>query len=147
MSLKSTEISHSHEETKALAGALTKELKPPWVVALFGDLGSGKTTFVQGFISALAGGDKARVKSPTFALHHAYQTSPPAHHLDLYRLKNEVEIEGLGFMELFNDQEALILVEWPDIIAHRLPARTLRILFSEHEDGSRSLQFVWPKKY
>src|SRR5690349_14433977 len=87
------------EEVEALAAKLATSLVPPRVIALSGDLGAGKTTFVRAFVQALPHGDKARVKSPTFALHHEYATEPVCHHMDLYRLTHGDQLDDLGLRD------------------------------------------------
>jgi len=87
----------------------------PLVVTLSGDLGAGKTTFAKGFVAALAGGADVVVQSPTFALARTYPTTPPVHHLDLYRLHEQSDPRGalvdLGLLDLVFD--GVTLVEWP----------------------------------
>lgn len=88
------------------------------VILLYGDLGSGKTTFTRGLVSALPGGDDAEVASPSFTLCNSYPTTPPVLHCDLYRsegaLPDEVD-------EALDAEAGLVLVEW----AERLPAAIL----------------------
>ena len=82
-------------------------------VGLKGDLGAGKTTFVQAFVRALPNGEAQHVASPTYGLVHVYGSVPPVHHLDLYRVGGITELEDLGVDELFESQ-GFILVEWPE---------------------------------
>lgn len=108
-------VTASDEETEAFAAELARTLKAPVVLLLDGELGAGKTTFTRGFVSALAGGAGVTVQSPTFALARTYPTTPPVHHLDLYRLDTGVEraLIELGLMEMLTDDAAFALVEWP----------------------------------
>jgi tRNA threonylcarbamoyladenosine biosynthesis protein TsaE len=103
--------------TRAIAAALFRELAPPRIVLLDGDLGAGKTTFAKGFIGA-SGVDEREVKSPTFAIARTHGDAPPIHHLDLYRIDDEGALVALGIEDLLHDPQALVLVEW----ASRLPA-------------------------
>lgn len=121
--------------TRRLAATLGKALAPPAVIALHGDLGAGKTTFVQGLVAGLPGGRGLRVQSPTYALARTYATTPPVHHLDLYRLEDEGAALDLGLGELLLDPEALACVEWPERASGLLPARTLAVTLSG--SGSR----------
>jgi len=100
--------------TRRVAAALARALTPPCVVLLHGDLGAGKTTFAQGFVHALSGGAELRVQSPTYALARTYETTPPVHHLDLYRLDDESVAHDLGLLEMLSDADAFALVEWPE---------------------------------
>ncbi len=125
----------SAKATKAFAASLAQRLKPPLVLLLSGPLGAGKTTFVQGFVAALAGGDGLVVQSPTYALMRTYATSPPVHHLDLYRLHErgnvgaglnvEDELHALGIMDALD--EGFSLIEWPADARFAVPVGTVRI--------------------
>lgn len=103
--------------TERLAGEIAAAVKPPLVLLLEGDLGAGKTTFARGFVRALPGGDKVTVQSPTFALARSYPTTPPVHHLDLYRLEDAGGLEELGLLDMLEEPGAISLVEWPRALA------------------------------
>ncbi len=107
------------------------------VVCLYGELGSGKTTFAQGFAKGL--GIKNRLLSPTFIIVRRYLLSQPSgflYHLDLYRLQKEEELAGLGLSEVLATSEAYILVEWAEKLGRLLPSRRMDIHFSINNDGS-----------
>ena len=87
---------HNETETRELARRLASVTPPGGRVLLDGDLGAGKTTFTQGFVGGLTQLDVVRVKSPTYALCHAYKTSPRVWHADLYRLHGPDDVEMLG---------------------------------------------------
>jgi tRNA threonylcarbamoyladenosine biosynthesis protein TsaE len=104
------------------------------VVALYGDLGAGKTQFVRGLCRGV-GLDETAVTSPTFTLIHEYPGPTPVFHLDMYRIENAGKARSLGLDDyLFG--EGICVIEWPDIIADELPASTVRIRI-EHLDQSR----------
>ena len=108
-----------------LGAALAAQLGPGDLVCLRGDLGAGKTTLVQGLALGL-GLDPACVASPTFALVHTYQGGDVTLvHLDLYRLDSAAEAEAAGLTESLYDAEALVVVEWPDIVAPLLPPHAI----------------------
>lgn len=130
-------ILSSLEDTERFAADLAQTLAPPQVIALFGDLGTGKTTFVRAFVGALQNGDKIRVKSPSFALHHEYPTTPEAHHLDLYRLTSAEQLEDLGLFEVIEGQHGFVLIEWPQIVDASLPLNTIRISFEDLGEDRR----------
>lgn len=115
-------LSHSVDETHQLARELAEKARPGEVIALFGDLGSGKTTFVQGFCAAC--GVTSPITSPTFTLMHIYRGWRwPIYHFDFYRLRNVAEAQDLGCEEYF-DGDGVSLVEWPE--------RTLTLLPPQH---------------
>lgn len=120
-------ITTSEAETEALAAAVAAEVRPPLVFLLEGELGAGKTAFVRGFVRALPGGAGVTVQSPTFALARSYATTPPVHHLDLYRLEGAGGLEELGLMELLRDPAAFAFVEWPRDLAPRGPCARVRL--------------------
>lgn len=101
-------------QTKKLAGAFAKVLKPPMVVLLKGDLGSGKTTFVKEVVSALGCNDL--VTSPTFTLLNTYNAKFPVYHFDMYRLASAEEAMNVGFEEYFDKGrlDGVCFVEWPE---------------------------------
>ncbi|MCP4501870.1 MAG: tRNA (adenosine(37)-N6)-threonylcarbamoyltransferase complex ATPase subunit type 1 TsaE [Deltaproteobacteria bacterium] len=101
------------DDTQRLAALLAVHL-PPMCFALYGDLGAGKTTFVQGLIHSLPGGEGLRVQSPTFALAKSYDTQPVVHHLDLYRLDDETACYDLGLADLLEDESCIRCLEWPE---------------------------------
>src|SRR5580658_4718650 len=107
---------HSGADTIEVGRKLVKLLKPPQLLILRGDLGTGKTTLVKGIAEALDAAEAEEVTSPTFTLIHEYdgtQGGKPVKlfHLDVYRLEGERQLETLGLDELLKDN-ALVLVEW-----------------------------------
>lgn len=102
------------KQTQELALAFSKVLKPSMVILLNGDLGSGKTTFVKGVVSAL--GCKDLVTSPTFTLLNTYNAKFPIYHFDMYRLSSAEEAMNVGFEEYFdkNTLDGVCFVEWPE---------------------------------
>lgn len=117
-------ITHSADETRILGAALAPRLLPGDVVSLSGDLGAGKTTFVQGLVAAL--GVTGRVTSPTFTIVHEYDARFPIVHLDVYRLDSYQEVLDLGFEEFF-DPRAIVLLEWGEAVEPLLPRAHLKL--------------------
>lgn len=107
------------------------------VVVLSGDLGAGKTTFVQAVAKAL--GVEEAVTSPTFVIEKIYQLKGQQFerlvHIDAYRLERAEELEKLGFRELLNDPGNLILLEWPERVPELIPDHAIRIRFDIAGDG------------
>lgn len=127
-------VTSSVGETQQLAEALAAVARPGDVVVLAGDLGAGKTAFVQGFGRGLGVSD--RITSPTFTLVHVYDGGRlPVHHLDVYRLEQISEALDLGLAEML-DEGGVVLVEWGDAITPVLPHDRLevRLTFGEGDD-------------
>lgn len=124
----------SVEELKAVAGELLgiwKQLpqNEAIVIALSGDLGAGKTTFVQQLAQIV--GVTETVNSPTYVLVKSYETTDSILstliHIDAYRIEHDSEMKPLHFTELLNNPHTLICIEWAERISAFLPARTLKI--------------------
>ncbi len=104
---------HSPEQTRALGEAVARALPDGAVVALFGDLGAGKTAFVQGMARAAGVPPEIPVVSPTYTLIHEYPGQRALIHVDLYRLAGGADLEEIGLFELM-DGDGLVAVEWAD---------------------------------
>ena len=112
-------LTHSEDETQAVAHALAAHLKPGDVVRLSGELGAGKTAFVRGLAAGL-GIDPEAVSSPAFTLVHEYRGGrPDLYHADLYRL-DKAATEDLGLEEI-GVANGVLAVEWPDRLTHAMP--------------------------
>jgi len=127
-------ITKSTEETKKLAIELAKKTKKGSVLALYGDLGSGKTTFTRFFVEAL--GLKSRVQSPTFVVARKYGY---INHVDLYRLTSEEEARDIGIEEMLVDKNMITLIEWPEIINNLLPEDSVKIYFEYIDENTRKI--------
>ncbi len=106
------------------------------IVCLYGELGSGKTTFAQGFAKGL--GITKRILSPTFIIVRRYElpkTKSFFYHLDLYRLQTVEEFEELGLWEIFDDPNAFVFIEWAEKLGEMLPEHRIDFQFSVLEDG------------
>lgn len=128
--------------TYRLAAKLVSRFPARTVLALHGDLGSGKTCFVQGL--ALALGVQGLVTSPTFTLVHEYQGFRRLVHVDLYRIPNAVEALHLG-MEDYFEADGITAVEWAERMAPALPAHTIHMEFETLAGKSaRRITIRWP---
>lgn len=115
-------VTEAAAETKQAGRKLAKQLKPNSVLAFQGELGAGKTTFIKGLISELAGVAEDTVVSPTFCYLNIYSGGRLAvYHFDLYRLKDEQDFLKLGFDEYLN-AEGVCCIEWSEKIPTLLPA-------------------------
>ena len=119
---------HNVEETWAVAKAFAAKLEPGDVVALEGDLGAGKTTFVQGLGVAL--GIRRPLTSPTFTISVEYKTPRFTFvHMDLYRLTGPDDLLAIGYPE-YLETGAVVCVEWPDRAGNLIPPNAWHIAFS-----------------
>lgn len=111
------------------------------VFALHGDLGAGKTTLIKGFCAAL--GVKDQASSPSFAIVNEYRAAngSPVYHFDLYRLKDETELDGIGFEE-YLESGHYCFIEWPELAEGLLPQGTVHLWIDVQPDGSREIAFM-----
>ena len=141
----------SLKQTQKFAGFLAKEIlkarlnkKTALILALTGNLGSGKTTFTQGFLRGL--GVKRKITSPTFIIMKKYQIPNPksqinpkiqnyknVYHIDCYRIKKAAELKTLSLKQILNNSENIVLIEWSEKIKKILPKNTIWIKFEHGE--------------
>jgi tRNA threonylcarbamoyladenosine biosynthesis protein TsaE len=131
-------VSSSPEETAALAAGLAARLAAGDVVAVSGELGAGKTTFVRGAARAL--GVTGPVASPTFTLGHRYAARTPVAHLDLYRVAG-LSPEEWGDLEPYFD-EAVVFVEWPEHAGDWLPEPRAVVTLTHVDASHRGVSIV-----
>lgn len=135
-----TFITSSEQETRTLGAKLASEVYDGTNVFLFGDLGMGKTRFVQGFLKEK--GIQRTIKSPTFSFHIPYASdNKNIHHIDLYRMESEKEGEALGLETLFASQET-VLTEWGDRLTV-FPQKRIEIRFFGQLETVRELTIVF----
>lgn len=134
-------ITYSSQETKEVAKDLAQKCHQGVILALYGDLGAGKTTFTQGFAEGLKIQDK--IISPTFTLIKEYplsdQLNGKFYHIDLYRLDSIQMVEQLGVLELFDNPHNIVIIEWAEKLGNLLPAKTLKIHFQILDNTSREI--------
>ncbi len=122
--IHTTAVSQTETAGAELAELLYHDPTLPRFVALYGDLGVGKTAFVRGFIQKLSPG--VIVRSPTFALVHEYRASRmPIFHFDMYRIDSEDDLESIGFYE-YLERGGICLIEWSEKIPYALPDAYIR---------------------
>jgi tRNA threonylcarbamoyladenosine biosynthesis protein TsaE len=139
-----TFLTNSFEETRKLGKDFAETLKKGDAICLYGDLGSGKTTFIQGMAKGL--GIKNRIISPTFVIVRCYklqnqESSERFYHMDLYRIGSEKDIEGLGIGEIINDKNNIVAVEWADKLGNQKLQKKINIEFSYESDNVRRIVF------
>ena len=124
------------EATAALGARISSLLRRGDVVALYGDLGAGKTTLARGILQGL--GHEGEVASPTFPIVQPYDELPlPAWHVDLYRIEDRSEIEELALDEALDG--GILLIEWPERLGDRLWPHALRLVLRREGEGARAL--------
>lgn len=117
-------LTRAARETRMLGEALAPELAPGDIIALGGELGVGKTVWVQGLAAGL--GVSARVTSPSFTLAHEYRGRHRLLHVDVYRLESFGELVDLGFEEWL-ESDAIMVIEWGNAVGPLLPDRRLEV--------------------
>ncbi len=158
-------ITKNPKETQKIAKLFAKEIlsmgddrEKALTIALDGDLGAGKTTFVQGLVSGF--GIKEEVSSPTFLImkkielhkHNLRTTTRKSqsnfrnlYHLDCYRLKSGKDLSDLDIKEILSDKENVVLIEWAGNVKSVLPKNLIRIKFEYKGEKERSINFHWSK--
>lgn len=139
-------ITKSIAETQKLAAELVKEFLPGDIICLYGNLGSGKTTFVQGLAKAL--NVKDNVNSPSFVLQKEYdiQNGKKLIHFDFYRLGDWREAEYIGFEDVLKDKKNLVVIEWPERVEKLLPPRRWNLFFKYLGASKREIKIIPPRK-
>jgi len=139
-------VTKSAKETQRAGELLVRDLKGRDLICLEGELGSGKTTFVQGLARGL--GIKERITSPTFVILKKFKTSniqypisniQYLYHIDCYRIKNPQELLDLGFEEILEEENTLVVIEWADQIRKILPKKRLTIKFEFIDEKTRKI--------
>jgi len=128
-------------ETQKLGKKIGKWIEHPLIIGLSGDLGSGKTVFVQGLAEGLEVPDQYYITSPTFTLINEYPGRFPLFHIDLYRLDGISDLEDIGLDELLYDQ-AVIAIEWAEKMSPDLPALHLAMTFEITDDDDRRISLI-----
>jgi len=139
-------VTKSAEETKAsgreIAGYVIAN-KLPKIIALVGNLGSGKTTFTQGFAEGMR--IDRKILSPTFILMRTYSLEGPRfkyfYHIDLYRLEEGIkqELDNLGITDILKDESSITIIEWAEKAREYLPQDTFWIEFEQIDDDQRRI--------
>lgn len=134
-------ISNSVEKTNQIAREIAKTLKGGEVVALYGKLGSGKTTFIQAVAKAL--GVKSNVPSPTFVLARSYKIpkleGKILHHIDLYRLDSSSDLRAIDLQEIINNPKNITMIEWAEKAKKELPKERIEIRLKDLGKSKREI--------
>lgn len=132
------------QETQLLAEKLTADIIKHRVFALVGELGAGKTTFTQFFLRAL--GVTGLITSPTFVIIKCYALRDLrfafVYHIDCYRLNNPHELLALGFQEILDNQNNIVIIEWADRVKDLLPPDAVWISFEHSFDNNKDVRRI-----
>lgn len=127
---------HSSDETIQLGREIGRELTPPALILLSGDLGAGKTTLTKGIASGMGAANEDEVTSPTFTLVHKYEGRSRVYHVDLYRIEGSHDLETLGLEDLFSEA-AVVIVEWPEKLTLRTDWPAVRVHLEHVSEDTR----------
>lgn len=133
--------SSSHEQTKKIGTTLGSLITGRMAIALYGDLGTGKTTFVQGFARGLGVPESYYVTSPTYNIINEYPGRIDLCHMDLYRLASVDELEYIGLDDIVAS-DCVIIIEWPDIIDKSYINFDLTIKISTDHQFNRDISLI-----
>jgi tRNA threonylcarbamoyladenosine biosynthesis protein TsaE len=136
---------HSPEETHSLGKVLGEALKANAIVALYGDLGSGKTTFIRGLVEGFGSIDPRNVSSPTFNFLNIYEGIKMVYHFDLYRLPRREEFFAAGFDEYFS-AGGVCCLEWAEKLETQLPQNAYLVNFSYLGEEKRLIEISGVRK-
>ena len=132
---------HSADKTRQLGRLIGRLIDQPVIIALIGDLGSGKTAFVQGLAAGLEVPAEYYITSPTFTLINEYPGRLPLYHADLYRLETIGDLEDIGLDELLYGQ-GVLAVEWADKLAEDLSGDCLVLQFEIVDEDCRKIDLI-----
>jgi len=135
-------ISYSEADTVKIGKTLAANLEPGTVVAMYGDLGSGKTAMVRGMAQGL--GLNARVSSPTFTIVNEYLGEIPLFHFDMYRLGDADELFEIGW-EDYIQRGGICAVEWSENVEEAFYSDTVRVYFEKLDDTTRRIRIEFPE--
>ena len=134
----------SPEATEKLGASFAASVKRGAPICLYGQLGSGKTKFVQGLARKL--GCKKNTISPSFVLLRSYRLENKVvkelHHLDLYRLERQSQLKNIGIEDLFNNQEALVVIEWAEKLNKLLPKKRTDVRITIVSEKMRKFNII-----
>ncbi len=136
-------VTHSADETVALGRSLARDLAPPCLVLLEGELGAGKTTLIKGIVAGLGAAGEDDVSSPSYTLVHEYGGPEcTVYHADLYRVEGAQELATLGLEELV-DREATVIVEWGGKLEISRLTPDVRIELDYAGEDERRVKVEW----
>ncbi len=134
-----TRVTNSTAETSQLGKTLGQQLAAGDVVALYGELGSGKTTFTKGLSVGLGAMKEEGIRSPTFVLLNLYKGRLPIYHIDLYRVRTLERLHDIGY-EDYAFADGVVIIEWAEKAEEVLPPNAVRVRFKTLAENSREIR-------
>ena len=132
---------HCLDETQKLGEKIGRLIKSPMAIALTGDLGSGKTAFVQGLAKGLEVPPEYYITSPTFTLVNEYPGRRRLFHIDLYRLDHYGDLEDIGFYDILQ-ADGVVAIEWAEKLSNDLLSNYIALRFDSIDDETRKITVV-----
>lgn len=129
------------DETRKLGETIGAVVTAGTVLALYGDLGSGKTSFVQGLGRGLGVPDDYYITSPSYTLINEYPGRFLLFHIDLYRIANPVDIEDIGLYEIL-EEDGVVAIEWAERMGNDLPPNHVKLQFKIIDDKARKISII-----
>ena len=139
--MKEVFVTNSPEETLKIGKILGEKAREGDLIAIYGDLGTGKTTLSKGI--ALGLGISEDITSPTFSLMEIYKGQKTFYHFDLYRIENENELNNLFFEEYWG-KDGISVIEWPERAHSRLPKERIEVFIEYINDFQRRITIEYP---
>jgi len=138
-------ITNSYRKTQEFGEEFARKLLPGDILLLYGNLGSGKTTFMQGLAKGL--GIKRRIISPTFIITRRYEINAQPervnlkylYHIDLYRTDSK-DLKGLGLTDILQEKDIITAIEWPEKLGKFLPKKRLELNFTTIDENTREIE-------
>ncbi len=124
-------------QTEQIGSELAKKLRPGDFVALYGDLGAGKTAFVRGAVSVL--NPRAPVCSPTYSIVNCYGGDPRIYHFDLYRIEGEDDLYSTGYYD-YVEEGAIVFCEWCEKVPSAIPENAIKVTIKGDGDSERVIE-------
>ena len=138
--MKNEFILKSDKDTKNLGQKIGQFISSKLCIYLYGDLGTGKTTFAQGLAKGLGISEEYYITSPTYSIINEYPGPFNFYHIDLYRIEEIIELDYIGLNEIIDQENAVVAVEWPEILrTDSSYSYDLKIDFSLHKEFERKI--------
>jgi tRNA threonylcarbamoyladenosine biosynthesis protein TsaE len=132
----------SAEDTNRLGRRIGRSIQTPLVLALYGDLGSGKTVLVQGLAVGLGVAPDVYVTSPTYTLINAYAGRLPVYHVDLYRIDDPIGLEEIGLPDLMDRPDGVVAIEWAERLEEPPTGDWVAVSLDQWEDTGRRVRLA-----